>query len=76
MQDDDEALADSLTARLLDARKQLLAEMAQRGCLPDDGWRIHEELVNTPGGTAYVLRAVHRVHPSGPDLAVSVPVPG
>ena len=74
MQQDDEALSGLLSARLIEARRQLLERMARHGCHADDGWRIHEELANSPTGTAYVLRAVHRVYPSAAELAVVVPV--
>lgn len=75
MHDEDESLAGDLSARLHQARQQLLERMARHGCHPSEGWRIHEELVNTPGGTAYVLRAVHRVHSTASELAVSVTIP-
>ena len=75
MQDEDEALSGDLSARLLAARQHLLELMSRRGCHAADGWRIHEELANSPTGPAYILRAVHRVHPSHPDLAVTVGIP-
>lgn len=74
MQEEDEALSGNLTLRLQHARQELLERMARRGLHATDGWRIHEELANSPTGTSYVLRAVHRLHPSTPELAISVPV--
>ena len=74
MQQEDETLSGNLTTRLQQARKELLERMARRGFHATDGWRIHEELANSPTGTAYVLRAVHRLHPSTADLTISVPV--
>lgn len=74
MQEEDEALSGNLTLRLQQARRELLERMARRGFHASDGWRIHEELANSPTGTSYVLRGVHRIHPSTPDLAISVPV--
>lgn len=74
MQEEDEALSGNLSARLQQARRELLERMARRGCHPADGWRIHEELANSPTGTAYVLRAVHRVHASSDEFVISVPV--
>jgi hypothetical protein len=39
-----------------------------------EGWRIHEELLNTPEGTAFVLRPVHRVQSTPEALEVRIPI--
>jgi len=51
------------------ARRELLWQMESAGLRAEEGWRIHEELVNTPEGTAFRLSPVHRTH-STPDHLV------
>jgi hypothetical protein len=74
MHDRDEALSGDLSARLRAARDQLRTQMRAAGCHDHDGWRIHEELTNSPTGTQFVLRPVHRLHPTPEGMTIAIPV--
>jgi hypothetical protein len=67
MQSQDEVLSAALRARLAQAREEVVALMKARGLSEKDGWRIHEEMRSTIGGTAWVLRPVH-IHRDAPGL--------
>ena len=47
-------------AELKAARMRLEADMESNGMKAAQGWRIHEEMLNTPTGFALRLRPVHR----------------
>ena len=70
--DDTARIAGLFAARISAARAELLAAMESRGFSSAGGWRIHEEMINHPGGTAMRLRAVHRTEttPEGLDVIV------
>lgn len=70
----DKDLADQLSAQLHRARRELEGLMVSHGLLASEGWRVHEELVNTDAGMAYRLRPIHRVQTSPPALEVRIPV--
>jgi hypothetical protein len=63
----DKDLAERLGQQLVRGRIELERRMGEHGLLMHEGWRIHEELINTPEGTAFVLRPVHRVEAT-PDM--------
>jgi hypothetical protein len=71
---DDKELANRMVAKLQQARLELESLMARHGLSPQEGWRIHEQLVNTDTGTAFVLRPVHRVQTPPTTLEVYIPV--
>lgn len=73
---DDKEIADRLVAELHRARADLESRMERHGLSPEHGWRIHEELVNTDSGTAFVLRPVHRLESTPDTLAIYIPVQG
>ena len=58
--DDTARIAGIFAAELVAARKRLVADMESRGLKAVNGWRIHEEMLNTPTGFALRLRPVHR----------------
>ena len=74
MGEEDKNLSDLLGAALSRARNELEGHMAARGLLVVEGWRIHEELINTASGIAYVLRPIHRVRVAPDDLAMRIPI--
>jgi len=49
------------------ARDRLLARMAEVGLDPERGWRVKEELRESPGGTEWILSPIHLREPS-PEL--------
>ena len=71
---DDKEIADRMVARIHQARRELESRMAGHGLSLHDGWRIHEELVNTDAGTAFLLRPVHRLQATPEALQVYIPV--
>lgn len=74
MGNNDKDLAARLSLELYRARKELERLMGDHGLSVQDGWRIHEELLNTPEGTAFVLRPVHRVQSTPEALEVRIPI--
>lgn len=72
----DKDLAERLGQQLAKARRELEHRMGEHGLSLHEGWRIHEELINTPDGTAFVLRPVHRVEVSPDTLEVFIPIYG
>jgi hypothetical protein len=68
----DKDLADRLGQELAKGRRELERRMGEHGLAMHAGWRIHEELINTPEGTAFVLRPVHRVEVSPDALEVRI----
>ena len=74
MGEQDKILADQLSAQLHQARTALEGLMVSHGLLPSEGWRVHEELVNTEHGMAYRLRPIHRVQNTPPALEIRIPV--
>ena len=58
--DDTARIASEFAARISTARRQLQQRMEASGLTTAHGWRIHEEMVNVPNGSAIRLRPVHR----------------
>jgi hypothetical protein len=73
MQSQDEVLSAALRARLAQAREDVVARMKACGLSEHDGWRIHEEMRSTVGGTQWVLRPVH-IHHDAPGLEAVVTI--
>lgn len=67
-------IASAFAAQLKAARKRLTADMEAQGLCAAQGWRIHEEMLNTPTGLALRLMPVHRteVAPAGLEAVVSL----
>ena len=73
MEKPDKALAAAVTARIVDAKSRLAANMATAGLQEKDGWRVLEELRSTPTGTLYVYRPVHtRLDAPGIESTVEI----
>ena len=66
--DDTARIAGLFAARITAAKERLAAEMKSRGLRADAGWRIHEEMLNTPEGLAVRLRPIHRTDVPPDDL--------
>jgi hypothetical protein len=73
MQNQDEVLSAAVRARLHEARAHVEAQMAAQGLLAKDGWRIHEEMRASIGGTQWVLRPVH-LHREAPGIEAVVTI--
>jgi hypothetical protein len=58
--DDTARIAGVFSAQLAAARARLTALMESHGMKAAHGWRIHEDMLNTPTGFALRLRPVHR----------------
>jgi hypothetical protein len=71
MHNQDEVLSAAVHARLLEARADVAARMAQQGLAEKDGWRIHEEMRSTLRGTEWVVRPVH-IHRDAPGIEAVV----
>jgi hypothetical protein len=69
---DDVAIAAQLTARIAEAKARLHARMRDSGLSPENGWRVLEELRNTPTGQEFVLRPVHLQHETDIEVAVAI----
>jgi hypothetical protein len=73
MENQDEVLSAAVLARLISARQSIAAKMAQHGLREQDGWRISEELRNSPQGTQFVLRPIHtRLDSPGFEATVTI----
>ena len=66
--DETARIAGMFAAELKAARKRLEADMESRGLKAQNGWRIHEEMLNTPKGFALRLRPVHRTEVAPHEL--------
>jgi hypothetical protein len=71
-QDEDASIAAQVAARIVDAKARLAVRMAALGLTPEKGWRVMEELRNTPNGHEFVFRPIHMQEES--SLEVTVPV--
>jgi hypothetical protein len=69
---DDVAIAALLAARIAQAKAQLHARMREGGLSPENGWRVLEEIRNTPNGQEFVIRPIHLQEES--DLEVTVAI--
>jgi hypothetical protein len=68
-----QALADTVSRGIADAKETLAEQMRENGLDTKDGWRIVEELRSTVEGTKWVFRPVHLREPS-PQLETSVAI--
>jgi hypothetical protein len=66
-------LATEVQRLIVAARERLAAEMLAQGFTREEGWRVVEELRNTPGGTQWVFRPVH-LRKDSPDLKTTVEI--
>ena len=66
-------LATEVRRLIVDAKERLAAEMIAQGFTPEDGWRVVEELRNTPDGTQWVFRPVH-LRKDSPELKTTVEI--
>lgn len=66
--DDTARIASLFAEDLAAARKRLAVLMESRGMNAANGWRIHEEMLNTPAGFALRLRPVHRTELAPQEL--------
>jgi hypothetical protein len=71
--DDTQRIASAYAARVAQARTELATRMRERGLKTENGWRLYEEVVNTPEGIAFLLRPVHRLESTPEDLRILVP---
>jgi hypothetical protein len=71
-QDEDASIAVQVAARLVDAKARLAVRMAASGLMQENGWRVMEELRNTPNGHEFVFRPIHMHEES--TLEVTVPI--
>jgi hypothetical protein len=74
MASDTARIAGLFAARIAAAKEELRGRMEAAGLAARDGWRIHEELVGLPEGTAIHLWPVHRERTAPDDLHVIVPL--
>lgn len=68
-----EALASEAGRLIADAKLRLAAAMKEQGLRREDGWRVVEELRNTPEGMEFTFRPVH-LKLDSPDLRTSVAI--
>lgn len=74
MKDQDvQALAAEVSARLEGAKKSLLERMKAHGLGTANGWRVREELRHSLGGTEWIFRPVH-LRETAPDLEERVAI--
>ena len=66
-------LATEVQRLIVAAKERLAAEMQAQGYTREEGWRVVEELRNTPDGTQWVFRPVH-LRKDSPDLKVTVEI--
>jgi hypothetical protein len=62
-----DSLAAEISAKLAAAKQRLLSRMQNLGLLPDNGWRVTEEIRHTIHGTEWVFRPVH-IRETAPDI--------
>jgi hypothetical protein len=55
----DAEIAAAVAVRIADAKARLAVRMLALGLRPENGWRVLEELRNTPTGHEFVFRPVH-----------------
>ena len=67
-------IAGVFAAKIAAARAQLVARMAAEGLTAEAGWRVHEELINSPEGMTYLLRPIHRTETAPASLEVTIPL--
>jgi hypothetical protein len=70
--DEDASIAAKVAARIADAKARLAVRMAAQGLTPENGWRVTEELRDTPDGHEFVFRPIHLHQES--TLEVTVPI--
>jgi hypothetical protein len=71
-QDEDASIAAQVAARIVDAKARLAVRMAALGLTQEKGWRVMEELRDTPNGHDFVFRPIHMHEES--TLEVTVPI--
>jgi hypothetical protein len=69
---EDAAIAAEVAARIAEAKAQLAMRMQAMGLAQEKGWRVLEELRNTPNGHEFVFRPIH-LHEEA-QLEVIVPI--
>jgi hypothetical protein len=65
-------IAGVFAAKIAAARAQLVARMEAAGLGAQAGWRVHEELINSPEGMTYLLRPIHRTEVAPAALEVRI----
>jgi hypothetical protein len=71
-QKEDAAIAAQVARRIAEAKAHLAIRMQAMGLVQEKGWRVLEELRNTPRGHEFVFRAIH-LHEEV-KLEVTVPI--
>jgi len=56
---EDVEIAAEVAARIVEAKGRLAARMHELGLTREGGWRVVEELRNTPTGHKFVFRPIH-----------------
>jgi hypothetical protein len=69
---EDVEIAAQVAAHIVEAKARLAARMHELGLTPAHGWRVIEELRNTPNGHEFVFRPIHLQEVSA--LEVTVPL--
>jgi len=70
--EEDTAIVAEVAARIAEAKARLAVHMGAMGLAPEKGWRVLEELRNTPTGHEFVFRPVHLREET--QLEVTVPI--
>lgn len=69
---EDSVIAAEVAARIAEAKARLAVRMLALGLTQDKGWRVLEELRDTPNGHEFVFRPIHLHEES--RLQVTVPI--
>jgi hypothetical protein len=73
MDNSDSALSAAARARILVAKADIAARMAEHGLREKDGWRVLEELRSTATGTQFVFRPIH-TRLDAPEIEATVTI--